>query len=224
MDAGTLQALSLVAVQAGESTDGPGPEAVPDKLFSSIEYTKDEEAVHSPGSVFGAAALVAGTTVGAGILAVPFVTADSGFVAASGAMTGPRTAHLLADSCAGGGLSPQGFTGLLASAGMWAYSVVCGLLLAEVNLNTLSSLGRTEATITTMAERTLGSSGSRVVGASYLFLHCAMLVACAPPGPSAAQLSGCLAANKPLQSSRPLLATHDRSLNAGRRTAPWRGD
>lgn len=54
------------------------------KLFSAV----DSRLKHTPGSVFGSAALVAGTTVGAGILAVPFVTVDSGFVAASGAMTG----------------------------------------------------------------------------------------------------------------------------------------
>lgn len=64
------------------------------------------------------------------------------------------------------------------SAGMWLYSVLCGLLLAEVNLNTLGQLGRDGATITTMAERTLGETGSKAVSASYLFLHCAMLVAC----------------------------------------------
>ena len=65
-----------------------------------------------------------------------------------------------------------------AVAGMWAYSVVCGLLLAEVNVNTLCQLGTTKSSITTMAERTLGIAGSRLVGSSYLFLHCAMLVAC----------------------------------------------
>lgn len=67
-----------MSVQAkSESSSG-------DRLFSSV----DDRFQHTPGSVFGSAALVAGTTVGAGILAVPFVTADSGFVAASGAMTG----------------------------------------------------------------------------------------------------------------------------------------
>lgn len=48
----------------------------------------DSRFKHTPGSVFGSASLVAGTTVGAGILAVPFVTVDSGFGAASAAMTG----------------------------------------------------------------------------------------------------------------------------------------
>ena len=50
--------------------------------------TEDKNLKHTPGSVFSAAALVAGTTVGAGILAVPFVTEESGFLAAGGAMTG----------------------------------------------------------------------------------------------------------------------------------------
>jgi len=36
------------------------------------------------------------------------------------------------------------------STGMWAYSVVCGLLLAEVNVNMLCQLGRTGSSITTM--------------------------------------------------------------------------
>lgn len=64
---------------------------------------------------------------------------------------------------------------------MWAYSVTCGLLLAEVNLNTLCQLGKEGATITVMAERTLGSTGSKAVAASYLFLHGSMLVACKSP-------------------------------------------
>lgn len=69
-------------------------EEAPEKLFSTVEFTEDDEVVHSPGSVFGAAALVAGTTVGAGILAVPFVTADAGFVAASEAMTGKHMPNM----------------------------------------------------------------------------------------------------------------------------------
>lgn len=82
---------------------------------------------------------------------------------------------------------------------MWAYSVLCGLLLAEVNLNTLCQLGKDGATITVMAERTLGSAGSRAVGASYLFLHCAMLVACEPlfvaPSICSLEVRTCHAAN-----------------------------
>jgi len=46
------------------------------RMFSTLDYTRCKEgkvtgAVHSEGSVLGAAALVAGTTVGAGVLALP---------------------------------------------------------------------------------------------------------------------------------------------------------
>ncbi len=34
--------------------------------------------------------------------------------------------------------------------------------------------------LTSMAERTLGKPGARFAGATYLFLHYALLVACAP--------------------------------------------
>ena len=66
------------------------------------------------------------------------------------------------------------------AAGMWLFSVVTGLLVAEVNINTMCQLGRGGAGMTIMAERTLGTLGARGVTASYLFLHGAMLVACEP--------------------------------------------
>lgn len=57
-------------------------------------------------------AAVAGTTVGAGILALPAVTAESGFAASAAALTG-----------------------------FALFSITTGLLVAEVNLNTLCELG-----------------------------------------------------------------------------------
>ena len=39
----------------------------------------------------------------------------------------------------------------------------------------------TGASITSMAERTLGGPGAKVVSVTYLLLHNAMLVACAAP-------------------------------------------
>ena len=50
-------------------------ESPPSRLFSSLNETTLR---HEPGSVLGAAALVAGTTVGAGILALPYATKVSG--------------------------------------------------------------------------------------------------------------------------------------------------
>ena len=55
----------------------------------------------------------AGTTVGAGILAVPFTTQESGFI--------PSTASLI---------------------GTYIFSIVTGLLLAEANINLMCELGK----------------------------------------------------------------------------------
>jgi hypothetical protein len=61
------------------------------RLFSSLTYQKCEQgkvrsSTHAAGSVVGAAALVAGTTVGAGILALPTATVEAGFLPSSFAM------------------------------------------------------------------------------------------------------------------------------------------
>ena len=55
------------------------------RLFSSLN---PDTLKHEPGTVLGAAALVAGTTVGAGILALPAVSSASGFGASAVALTG----------------------------------------------------------------------------------------------------------------------------------------
>ncbi|KAM0954056.1 putative amino acid/polyamine transporter 2 [Dioscorea sansibarensis] len=65
-----------------------------------------------PGSLTSAIFLVAGTTVGAGILAIPAVTQEAGFLASS-------------------------VTCILC----WIYMVVTGLLITEVNVNTMCELG-----------------------------------------------------------------------------------
>lgn len=57
------------------------------RLFSNLELDGDKLS-HQPGSVLGSTALIAGTTVGAGILALPAVTLPSGVV--------PSTALLIA--------------------------------------------------------------------------------------------------------------------------------
>ncbi|KZL50601.1 tyrosine transporter [Nodularia spumigena CENA596] len=103
---------------------------------------------HQPGSVWGNTALIAGTTVGAGILALPAVTLPSGVV--------PSTVLLIA---------------------VWLYTVISGLLLAEVCVNAMRLEGRLSIGLLAMVERTLGFVGARIAGAAYLFLHYALLVA-----------------------------------------------
>jgi hypothetical protein len=79
-------------------------DAQPSRLFSNL----GPDLRHRPGSVLGAATLVAGTAVGAGILALPAVTQPAGFTASALALT---------------------------AAGI--FSALTGLLVAEASLNTM---------------------------------------------------------------------------------------
>ncbi|HIK05836.1 MAG TPA: tyrosine transporter [Trichormus sp. M33_DOE_039] len=117
------------------------------RLFSRLELN-GSKLTHQPGSVLGSTALVAGTTVGAGILALPAVTLPSGIV--------PSTVLLIV---------------------VWLYALVSGLLIAEVSLNTMRSEGRLSVGLLAMVENTLGKLGARIAGSAYLFLHYALLVA-----------------------------------------------
>ena len=102
----------------------------------------------APGTVLGSAALVAGTTVGAGILALPAKTLAAGLA---------PTATLLV--------------------GGWVFMAATGLLIAEVDLNTACVLDRDAVSINSMAEETLGTAGARVASLSFLFLHYAIITA-----------------------------------------------
>lgn len=129
------------AAVAGDSE----PQRPPRRLFSNL----DPDLRHAPGSVAGAAALIAGTTVGAGILALPAATAGVGFGATAAALVGG-----------------------------WAFSLASGLLLAELALQTLCVYGRGGgAGVGALANATLGKGGAAAAGAAYLFLHYCLLVA-----------------------------------------------
>ncbi|NMG08229.1 aromatic amino acid transport family protein [Brasilonema sp. UFV-L1] len=117
------------------------------RLFSNLELYGNK-LNHQPGSVLGSTALIAGTTVGAGILALPAVTLPSGVV--------PSTVLLIA---------------------VWLYTLVSSLLIAEMTLNTMRLVGRPSLGLLLMIEKTLGKLGARIAGAAYLFLHYALLVA-----------------------------------------------
>lgn len=75
-----------------------------DRLWSNLDMTQTPFR-HEPGSLPGAIALVAGTTVGAGMLALPAVCQGSGFVPSTFALTG-----------------------------CWIYMLATGLLVLEVRL------------------------------------------------------------------------------------------
>ena len=131
----TLERLwSNIAPVAGSTTAGTGETG--------------RVLAHDPGSLPGAIALVAGTTVGAGMLALPAVCQQSGFV--------PSTCTLAA---------------------CWLYMICSGLLLLEVNLDTMCESGGGGVSLISMTDRTLGKGGTRFAWCAYVFLHYALLVA-----------------------------------------------
>ena len=99
-------------------------------------------------TVAGATALVSGTTIGAGILALPATTIEAGF--------GPSALTLIAS---------------------WAYMAASALLIAEVNVNTLCSLERNSVSIKSMAGETIGPVGATAASVAYAFIHYCLLVA-----------------------------------------------
>ncbi|MBX9255875.1 tyrosine transporter [Desmonostoc muscorum CCALA 125] len=117
------------------------------RLFSHVQFDGNK-LNHQPGSVLGSTAMIAGTTVGAGILALPAVTLPSGIL--------PSTFGLIA---------------------VWLYALVSGLLIAEVTLNTMRLEGRPSIGLLGIVEKNLGKVGALVASGAYLFMHYALLVA-----------------------------------------------
>ncbi|KAL6966678.1 hypothetical protein U1Q18_032464 [Sarracenia purpurea var. burkii] len=131
--------------EQGQQRRGGEEEFELERLFSNLnQVTLKRE----PGSLTSAILLVSGTTVGAGILAIPAVTQESGFLAST-------------------------VTCILC----WVFMVVTGLLIAEVNVRTMCELGSGGVSLVSMAMRTLGRAGVQMASWSYIFIHYALLVA-----------------------------------------------
>ena len=123
-------------------------EAFPERLLSALEYSpNDNQMLRKEGSVWGSAALVAGTTVGAGVLALPAATVSAGFL--------PSTAGLLV---------------------AWVIMTASGLLIAELTLNRWVATGKPGLGLLELFE-SLGNPWSTVGSGAYFFLHYAMMVA-----------------------------------------------
>jgi len=130
------------------------------RVFSSLRYDRirdDDEnsrgttkviAQHNNGSIFGGACLVAGTMVGAGILALPSATAPVGFLPSTGAM----------------GIG-------------WIYMTMSGLLIAELSINRLGQTGKPGQGMLDLYEDSLGPKWSKVGSVAYFSLHYCLLVA-----------------------------------------------
>ncbi|KAM7528515.1 hypothetical protein LguiB_031925 [Lonicera macranthoides] len=115
------------------------------RLFSNLNQVSFKR---EPGSLTSSILLVAGTTIGAGILAIPAVTQEAGFLASAAACF----------LC-------------------WIFMVVTGLLIAEVNVKTMCELGSGGVSLVSMARRTLGTAGVQIACWLYIFIHYALLVA-----------------------------------------------
>ena len=106
--------------------------------------------------VINAIALIAGTTVGAGILALPSISKETGFLYSS-----------------------------LGLVGSYIFMLVTGLFIAEVNCNLMASKDRQQAArgeaesigVLSMATQTLGNGVGTASGLIYVFMHYALLVA-----------------------------------------------
>jgi tyrosine-specific transport protein len=154
-----------------EYTSGEVP-----RVFSSLKYQASDDVSgkvigvsHAAGSVVGAAALIAGTTVGAGVLALPAATAAAGFF--------PSTVAMFV---------------------AYGYMVVSGLLIAELTLNRMGTTGRPGTGLLDLYQNSLGTPVSQIGSVAYFFLHYAMMVAyIAQGGASVASLFPDLASTLP---------------------------
>ncbi|MFM5979217.1 MAG: amino acid permease, partial [Sphaerospermopsis kisseleviana] len=117
------------------------------RFFSHLEFDGNKFQ-HQPGSVLGNTALIVGTTVGAGIIGLPAVTLPSGII--------PSTIAIIF---------------------VWSYTLISGLIIAEVTLNIMRVEGIPHLGLLAIIEKILGKIGARIAGVAYLFNHYALLVA-----------------------------------------------
>jgi tyrosine-specific transport protein len=123
-------------------------ESSPERLLSALEYSPQANQMRrNEGSVWGSAALVAGTTVGAGVLALPAATVSAGFL--------PSTTALLV---------------------AWVIMTASGLFIAELTLNRWVTTGKPGLGLLELFD-SLGNPWKTIGSAAYFFLHYAMMVA-----------------------------------------------
>ncbi|CAE7230269.1 tyrP [Symbiodinium sp. CCMP2592] len=124
---------------------------VQERLFSTLDWDEMQQSSkvqYKEPSVTNAIVLVAGTTVGAGILALPAVTQPAGFVPSTVALT---------------------FA--------WMYMAVTGLFIAEVACRTMAATGKRATSLQSMASTSIGPAGAWLSSAAFVFLHMALLIA-----------------------------------------------
>ena len=145
--------LLLAAAYASHALQTPTTRIV---KHSGVRATPVVDAAEAPAadmSDASAAALIAGTTVGAGVLALPAATAGAGFAASTGVLCGS-----------------------------WVFMAAAGLLVAEAAAAAARRTGEADVGFLATVRELLGDDVSRVTGATYAFLHYALLVAYAAQG------------------------------------------
>eukprot|EP00178_Gracilaria_changii_P027417 TRINITY_DN876_c0_g1_i4.p1 TRINITY_DN876_c0_g1~~TRINITY_DN876_c0_g1_i4.p1 ORF type:complete len:461 (-),score=145.14 TRINITY_DN876_c0_g1_i4:160-1542(-) len=126
------------------------------RLFSNVARDARGRFARQPPPTVACTCLVAGTMIGAGVLALPSVSDAVGFVPSS-----------------------------LALLGVWAYMLSTALLISELTVNSACALGRpTAVSMLSLASLTLGVPGSVVASVSYTLLHYAILTAYTAEGAS----------------------------------------
>ena len=66
--------------------------------------------------------------------------------------------------------------------GFYVFSVVSGLMIMEVNINTVCALGSGGVSTQSMVMRTLGPAGAVVSASAFVFLHYGLIVAAISKG------------------------------------------
>nr|TKS17255.1 uncharacterized protein D5086_0000015270 [Populus alba] len=147
-----------------------------ERLFSNLnQVTLKRE----PGSLSSAIFLVAGTTVYICVFLL-VVRVYTQFYTFSMA----KYLHYLdrcwdpGNSCCESVTQESGFlASSVACILCWIFMVTTGLLIAEVNVNTMCELGSGGVSLVSMAKRTLGVAGVQFSCWSYIFIHYALLIA-----------------------------------------------
>ena len=115
----------------------------------SKDNNDNKGGVNTIAALLSATSLIAGTTVGAGILALPAVAIKPGFIYSS--------------------------IGLI---GAWMYMVSTGLLIAEVSCNSVAKDPiNKDSGILALTRNIIGSKEATISGLVYIFIHYALLIA-----------------------------------------------
>eukprot|EP00178_Gracilaria_changii_P027416 TRINITY_DN876_c0_g1_i1.p1 TRINITY_DN876_c0_g1~~TRINITY_DN876_c0_g1_i1.p1 ORF type:complete len:486 (-),score=151.07 TRINITY_DN876_c0_g1_i1:160-1617(-) len=151
------------------------------RLFSNVARDARGRFARQPPPTVACTCLVAGTMIGAGVLALPSVSDAVGFVPSSLALLGVWAYMLSTALLISGASSP--FSCLFIAQRINAVAAFAPR--AELTVNSACALGRpTAVSMLSLASLTLGVPGSVVASVSYTLLHYAILTAYTAEGAS----------------------------------------